>query len=202
MTGYYPNRFAHRLILAMRAELGEFSTETLLEQAGLDAGLPDESLERTYPFAHLAALNRALFATYGDQGAKGLALTIGRAWFNPRMANFGAFAAFTDPAFQQLPIDTRTTIALQVLAGVFTRLRDQGGQGETAADIPPMTGENRPFVYDGAQMTVCYLFTGLIQGCLTAATGQAVPAVTEVECRAAGAPCCRFAVGRVAHAKR
>ncbi len=185
----------------MQAELGEFSTVLLLEQAGLTDTLPDDSLERTYPFDHLAALNHALFKTYGDQGARGLALTIGRAWFNPRMADIGAFAAFTDPAFQHLPVDTRTSVALQVLAGVFTRLSDQVVHVETASAIPHMTVENSPFVYEGAQMPVCHLFTGLIQGCLTAATGQAMPIVSEVECRAAGASHCRFVVGKVARGK-
>jgi predicted hydrocarbon binding protein len=193
---FYPNRFARLLIQAMHSELGTYSTEALLESARLPSGLPEDNLERAYPFAQLAPINRALFAMYGDQGARGLAQTVGRAWFTPGMATLGAFAAFGDPAFTRLPGPTRADIGLNVLAEIFSRLSDQRGHVETGARGQRWIVEQSPFIFENIEAPVCYLLAGLAGACLSSATGGDAFYITEIECRASGAAHCVFAVGR------
>lgn len=194
---FYPNRFARLLIQAMFSELGTYSTEALLESAGLTPELPGDDLERGYPFKHLAALNRALFAMYGDQGARGLAQVVGRAWFSPGMESLGAFAAFTDPAFKQLPGQTRAGISLKVLAEIFSRLSDQRGHIETGEHGQRRwIVERSPFIFENVEAPVCYLLAGLAQACLSAATDGDAFYITEIECRASGAPHCIFSIAR------
>jgi predicted hydrocarbon binding protein len=178
----------------MEVELGAFSTESLLASAGLPNSLPDDSLERVYPFEHLGALNRALFEMYGPQGTRGLSLAVGRAWFDA-LASFGAFAAFADPTFQGLPTTTRLGIGLKVLAEVLTRLSDQQTQVDTHTPIPHLLVENSPFIFPDANAPVCFLLAGLTQGCLSAASGGLIVAVREIECRGEGGARCVFAVG-------
>jgi len=193
---FYPNRFARLLIQAMQRELGTYSTEALLDNAGLAPGLPDDDLERAYPFSRLAAINRELFVMYGDQGARGLAQTVGKAWFTPGMATLGAFAGFADPAFTTLPGQTRAGLGLKVLAEFFSRLSDQGGHVEIGPHGQRWIVEHSPFIFENVEAPVCYLLAGLAGACLSSATGGDTFHVTEVECRASGAEQCIFAVGK------
>lgn len=192
-THCYPNRFARLLIQTMQTELGTYSTESLLANAGLPGDLPEDNLERSYPFSQLAALNRALYTLYGAQGGRGLALDVGRAWFIP-LASYGAFAAFGDPAFQRLPLNTRLTIGLKVLAEVFSRSSDQITSVDQGTSSPLLIVTNSPFVYDEANTPVCHLLVGVAQGCLSAASSGLTIPIREIECRAAGDERCVFAV--------
>ncbi|MBE0689409.1 MAG: hypothetical protein IH587_04730 [Anaerolineae bacterium] len=192
---FYPNRFARLLIQAMHNELGTYSTEALLESAGLPPGLPEDDLVRAYPFAQLAAINQAIFTMYGDQGARGLAQVVGRAWFTPGMETLGAFAAFADPAFTGLPGQMRAGIGLKVLAEIFSRLSDQRGHVETGARGQRWIVEQSPFIFENIEAPVCYLLAGLAGACLSTATGGDSFHITEIECRASGATHCVFAVG-------
>jgi predicted hydrocarbon binding protein len=190
-----PQRFARLLILAMREVLGEFSTQSLLESAGLPTQFPDDTLNRTYPFAQLSALNAALLTTYGEAGGRALALEIGRGWFTG-MASFGAFAAFTDPAFQRLPLSTRMEVGLKVLAEIFTRHSDQVCAVETEAQVCHFIVQQSPFVYDDAPDPACHLIAGLLAGCMDAATGGREYPLRERACRAGGAERCVFTISK------
>ncbi|MCC6617121.1 MAG: 4-vinyl reductase [Anaerolineae bacterium] len=198
---FYPNRFARLLIQAMQTELGAYSTESLLKNAGLPSDLPPDDLERVYPFTRLSAINHGLFDMYGDQGARGLAQTVGRAWFTPGLATLGAFAAFTDPAFMALPGQTRADVGLKVLAEIFSRLSDQDGHIEASPHGHRWIVEHSPFIFENVEAPVCYLLAGLAASCLSAATGGDAFYITEVECRASGAPHCIFAIGQAGRAR-
>jgi predicted hydrocarbon binding protein len=191
----YPQRFARLLIAAMHEALGEFSTQTLLASAALPADQPDDTLERTYPFAQLAALNRALLTTYGEAGGRALALEIGGLWFEG-MASFGAFAAFADPMFQKLPDATRMQVGLKVLAEIFSRHSDQGCTLETEELVYHFIVLGSPFVYPDAPNPACHLLAGLIAGCVRAATGGRDYPLRESECRAGGAARCVFTISK------
>lgn len=190
---FYPYRFARLLIKAMQTELGEYSTETLLTQAALTTALPSDTLEREYPFSHLAALNRALLTTYGDKGGGALGVSIGQAWFES-LATFGAFAAYNDPAFLRLPLDVRSGIGVKVLGEVFSRMSDQTSTYEYIPNAHHLAVKHSPFVYDGATTPTCYLLSGLVIGCQSAATGGMIYAVREIECRSTGGTRCLFSV--------
>jgi predicted hydrocarbon binding protein len=190
-----PQRFARLLLLAMQEVLGEFSTQTLLTSAALPADPPDVSLDRTYPFEKLSAINRALFATYGEAGGRALALEIGAAWF-VHMASFGAFAAFNDPLFQRLPHTTRMEVGLKVLAEIFNRHSDQRCSLEMQPQVYHFIVHDSPFVYPDAPNPACALLAGLIAGCMSAATSGREYPLRESECRAGGAEACVFAISK------
>ena len=192
---YYPNRFARLLIEAMQAEIGSFSTETLLRDADLPTDLPPDDLERAYPFEHLAAINETLLATYGEQGGRALAVAIGRTWFTS-LSNFGAFGGFADPAYQRLPPHVRAGVSLRVLAEVFTRLTDQTMTVEPLPNAYQVIVLPSAFVFEDAQAPVCQFIVGLLSGCLEVATGGLEYVVREVECRATGGERCVFSVGK------
>ncbi len=190
-----PQRFARQLILAMREVLGEFSTQTLLAAAALPMDLPDDTLDRTYTFDSLSALNRALLTTYGEAGGRALALEIGAAWF-VHMASFGAFAAFNDPLFQRLPDTTRMEVGLKVLAEIFNRHSDQRCTLDAQPQVYRFVVHDSPFVYPDAPNPACALLAGLIAGCMSAATGGREYPLRESECRAGGAEQCVFAISK------
>jgi predicted hydrocarbon binding protein len=192
---HYPNRFARLLIEAMQAEIGSFSTEMLLKEADLPTELPSDDLERVYPFDNLSALNETLIATYGEQGGRALAVSIGRAWFTS-LSNFGAFGGFADPAYQRLPPHVRTGVSLRVLAEVFTRLTDQAMTVEPLPNAYQVIVPHSAFVFDDATAPVCQFIAGLLGGCLDVATGGLEYVVREVECRANGGARCVFSVSK------
>jgi predicted hydrocarbon binding protein len=190
-----PQRFARLLILAMQEVLGAFSTQTLLNDAGLPGDLPDDTLDRTYGFDKLSAINRALLETYGEAGGRALALEIGAAWF-VHMASFGAFAAFNDPVFQRLPDPTRMEVGLKVLAEIFNRHSDQRCSLETLPQVYHFVVHDSPFVYPDAPNPACALLAGLIAGCMSAATSGREYPLRESDCRAGGAEQCVFAISK------
>jgi V4R domain len=192
----YPNRFARLLLRAMRDELGEFSTQSLLENIKLKPDLPPDDLERGYPFTRLSAINQALDEMYGAQGGRGLAVQIGQAWFAPGMETIAAFAAFQAPTFHALPLPTRANLGLNVLSEVFTKLGDQTSHVETTDASFHFIVEHSPFVFDGASTPVCHMLVGLVQACLSSATGGREFAVRETECRATGAKRCLFVINK------
>jgi hypothetical protein len=192
---FYPSRFARLLLLAMQDELGEYSTATLLQQAGLSSEFPSDSLERNYPFVQLAALNQSLQSIYGDQGGRALAMAVGQRWFGG-LTHFGAFGAFADPAYQRLPADTRAGVSLRVLSEVFSRVSDQQTTLEAQPASYRILVPNSPFIYKGAQAPTCHFFAGLLTACLEAATGGLSYVVRETECKAVGGEQCTFLIGK------
>jgi predicted hydrocarbon binding protein len=197
---HYPQRFARTFFLATREVIGRHGLNAVLTLSGLDQyldNLPSESLNRSFPYAHIAALNRGLEDMYGARGGRGMAQRIGRAWPAQGLIALGALAGIHDPAFQALPQAARCRIGLIALADVFTRFSDQTSRVED-------DGDHYHFIVDASPMAfgrvsdkpVCAALAGLLQEVVHVASGGAEYPVQEIACQAVGAPACVFTVAR------
>lgn len=197
---YYPYRFARYFLLGMQDVLGTEGLEAILSLAGLStylAELPPNTMERKFDFVYLTALSEALEEWYGPRGGRGMALRIGRAWFDQGFSHFGAFAGFADPAFQALPLPSRAYISLEALTAVFIQHTDQhttfGTQDSTyriVTEVSPMALGRQ------TERPVCHALVGLMQACLSRASNGFEFHVYESACRAAGHDECSFVINQ------
>lgn len=197
---FYPNRFARYFLLAVAEVLGQEVAEAAFAQAGLTNlldPLPPDTLARDFDFAHLAAFSQALADLYGGRGGRGMDLRIGREWFRQGMYSFGALAGMADPAFQALLLDQRTRLALDALAGVFTRYSDQATHVTEQPESYLFVVESSPLAWGrSADRPVCHTLTGLVQESLNWANRGTEFHVQEQSCAAAGADACVFVVNK------
>ena len=114
--------------MGMQDALGEDGYAAIRDVAGLTTYLsewPQNSMDRQFDFAYLAALAEGLEELYGGRGGRGVALRIGRAWFDQGFKDFGAFAGFNHPVFKTLPLESRARLGLDALQHVFVQYSDQ-----------------------------------------------------------------------------
>lgn len=197
---HYPNRFARSFFLATREVIGRHGLNAVLALAGLDQYLdnfPSDSLDRVFPYAHIAALNRGLEDMYGVRGGRGMAQRIGRAWPDQGLTTFGALAGIHDPAFQALPQAARCRIGLIALADVCTRFSDQTSRVEDAGDHYQFIVAACPMAFGRvSDRPVCAAMVGLLQEITHWASGGAEYPIQEIACQAVGAPACVFVVNK------
>lgn len=197
---YYPNRFARYFLLGMQEALGEEGFGAIRDIAGLSTYLsqwPTDTMDRQFDFAYLAALSEGLEELYGARGGRGVALRIGRAWFDRGFRSFGVFAGFEHPAFKSLPVASRSRIGLEALKTVFMEYSDQHTVLGENDDVHTITIEVSPMAWGRQEdRPVCHAQVGLIQGCLHMASGGYEYHVREQTCRAAGHDECVFAVNK------
>lgn len=195
---YYPNRIARYFFQAMEDVMGQGGLNMVLSLARLDQYVgkpPPDTLDKTFDFASMTALNIALEETYGPRGGRGMALRVGRATFSMGMKNFGILAGINDPTFRALPLEKRCMLGLQALAQVFNNFSDQKSSVEE-------DGESYRFIVPTSAMCwqrktdkpVCHALVGIIQECMRWASNGFEYYVVESHCRACGDAECVFIV--------
>jgi hypothetical protein len=195
---YYPNYFVRSFLQGLRAVVGDEGYVAVMELAELAPDeLPPADMERHADFAQLGAVSAALESVYGARGGRGLALRLGRAWFDEGFRSFGAFAGLSHPAFQSLDLAQRTHIGLHALAAIFDQHTDQTTQltqSDTTyalhVDVSPMAWGRH------ADRPVCHALVGLVQACLHAASNGYEYHVYESTCCAAGHDECCFVINK------
>jgi len=193
---YYPNRFAYYFFVAMHDVLGVSALKDILELAGLMTflnGGPPDNLERQFDFAYMAAINHALQTVYGARGGRGVALRIGRSWFDSGMHHFGALAAMNSAPVLALPLERRTYLGLSTLAALFNHYSDQQTRLTVRDGAYHFQVANSPLAWQQrSDKPVCHALAGLVQGTLHWSSGGYEYHVHEQSCRAAGAAACVF----------
>jgi predicted hydrocarbon binding protein len=200
---YYPNRFARSLFQVMEAQMGEPSLPNVLSVAQHDQPIyqvyldhiPPDTLDRAFDFAALAAINQALNVVYGQRAGRGLALSLGRAWFHQGFKNFGALAGMEDPAVMALPPDVRCRLALGALAQIFTHFSDQRSTLEENDQVFRYIVDPCAMAWGlRSERPMCHFIVGLLQACVQWAGGSGI--VRETHCRAVEGGACIFAINK------
>ena len=190
-----PADFMRRFLGAIALEMGSYSLQLMLLQAGLQrfgdiATLPD-NLPSTRS-SEFAALQNSIRVYYG-QGARGSLNRIGRsAWHElVRAAGFNHKAGHA--LMRLLPRSQRARLTLNELA---TRMR--GTDGNVAVHLLDMDLYFFDHTSDAtfgqtASEPICWATLGMVQGALQWATGVEYN-VDETSCRAMGAEACQFRI--------
>lgn len=197
---FLPNRIARYFFLAMDDVMGQTGLNTLLKLAKLEqyiGKLPPDTLDKTFDFASMAALNIALEATYGTRGGRGMALRVGRASFSHGMKTFGALAGMKHPAFRALPRDQACRLGLRALTHVFNSFSDQHSTVEEDAESFRFIVEHSPAAWGRhSEKPVCHSLAGMIQECMRWASDGHEYYVYETACTASGDPHCIFVINK------
>lgn len=196
----YPGRLARSFFVAMDDVMGKHGMHALLGYAELlhyTQELPPDTLERSFDFTEISALNYALEEMYGQRGGRGMALRIGSAAFAQGFKNFGALRGIGDPAFRALSLEKRTELGLRALANVLTHFTDQQSIVTVEGSNFVFSSVVCPFAWGRtSDKPVCHAMTGLIQECLRWASNGYEFYVREVSCRACGDPECVFRIAK------
>jgi len=193
---YYPNKIARIYLEAMEEVLGKNSLVDAFRVAGLTELIdhyPPSNLNKEFDFASYAALNAALDEIYGPRGGRGLALRSGQVAFDHGLKNFGALAGAGHAAFRVLPLETRLSMGLAALAGVFNHFSDQHTTVDDVGDAYDYHIHNCAVCWGRtSDRPICYAAVGVLQDGLRWLSGGREFRVEQTLCKAAGDDKCSF----------
>jgi len=184
----------------MEAVMGDASLNAILNMSGMGEFIkapPPDNMAREFDFASLSAMSQNLETMFGARGGRSMALRIGREMFSLGLNKFGAFAGMKDPAFIQLPLESRTAIGVQTLAAVFTNFSDQICVVKSTPDAYLFEVETSPMAWGRtAERPVCHALVGILQEGLNWASNGQEYHVQEMICRASGGEACVFKINK------
>ena len=180
--------------------MGDASLNAILTMSGLGTFIespPADNMAREFDFASLATISQNLEMMFGARGGRSMALRIGREMFSLGLNKFGAFAGMKDPAFIQLPLESRTSMGIQTLAAVFTNFSDQMSIVKTTPEAYLFEVQNSPMAWGRtAERPVCHAIAGILQEGLNWASNGQEYHVQEMICRASGGEACVFKINK------
>jgi predicted hydrocarbon binding protein len=196
---YYPSKFGLIIIKALEDVMGKNGLNAILNLAGLNNyvdNYPPDSLEKSFDFADVSAINIALEEMYGPRGGRGLALRAGRATFADALKNFGALAGAGDLAFKVLPLQAKMRIGIPAMAKIFTQVSDQHSTVEEHENEFVYTIHKCPVCWGraGVDKPACFVAVGLLQEGLKWVSGGNEFRVNESKCIAVGDNVCEFII--------
>jgi predicted hydrocarbon binding protein len=196
---YYPSKFGLIAIKSLEDVMGKNGLNAILNMAGLTTYIenyPPDTLEKSFDFSDLSAINVALEEMYGPRGGRGLALRAGRATFADALKNFGALAGVGDLAFKVLPLQAKLRIGLPAMAKIFTQVSDQHSTVEEHENEFVYTIHKCPCCWgrSGVDKPVCFIAVGLLQEGLKWLSGGNEFRVNESKCIGLGDVVCEFII--------
>lgn len=189
------DEMAQIVMEASRVVLNPAELETLAAAVGLPA--PGAGGHSHWSWKNFSDLSTELNARYGQLGARGTALKVGRAAFQGVVRTYGSDEGFEDQQYQLLPVRKRARAGLEKLAAIF----------DCACGIRvAVTAEPDAWLWTLADCEECgnpavetmvsHFMLGLLQAYLAWISGGKVFQVEEISCRADGAPNCVIRVLR------
>lgn len=195
----FPNKFGLITFRSLEEVMGKNGLDSILNLAGIsdyEKIYPPDDLEKGFDFAELSAIGKALEDIYGQRGGRGFALRAGRATFSNALRNYGALAGIADPAFFELPLHAKLSIALPALCKILTQITDQVTSVEEKENEFIWTISKCPCCLNrnDADNPVCFFETGLLQESLRWISGVNEFRVNESKCFAVGDNVCEFVI--------
>ncbi len=181
--------------------LGEKSLRLLFTQSGLQryysgGVLPPNDESPSATIGELSNLFTTAYRIFGDKGVKPILLRAGRSVAQHFRETNPTLATLAGVAFKVLPTDAKIKLVLSRAAKI----------GEESLGMPHKTYDNAEGYFIEIEHSiyaqgitadhgVCYFPAGFYSEIVRWATGETYP-VDELACIAAGAPNCRFRIGR------
>jgi hypothetical protein len=141
----------------------------------------------------LSVLRSRMDSLYGRTGAHGLAICSGRAAFKHLLETHGQEMGFDETTYRFLPIRLKVRRGLELLARWISKTY---GLQVTVVSSDKDFHLKVEGSQEGKSPALCDFTVGLLQGFLTWTSGGKFYMVRETECRAMGAGCCDFQVGK------
>lgn len=193
----FTNALMRQAILAIGEVMGERGLHVVLRQAGLGRyvdELPPSDLEQRIPTVEYATLNQAVEEFCGRAG-RGMLRRIGRASFRYGVEEQATLMGIASTALKLMPQKQRIKFVLTQMGKSLMDVNEdthievvETPEGFVLADFTCGVCCGRE-----ADRPICHLYVGSISEAVKWATGRDYE-VREIECRAMGAPACRFLV--------
>ena len=186
-------------MLAIEDVVGKNGTSAILRQADLaqyiDNYPPSNSERGGHLLRYMSQVNRALFEVYGRRGARAILQRAGRSRALAAIDENGAVAGATKLAAKLLPRRMKVKLTLDTAAREYS---DQLGTAIKLAEDGDVFYWEDPRCGNclewHSEQPVCFTTVGFIQGLVAWILGRDECKVEEIECRAAGAPACKYRV--------
>ncbi len=177
--------------------LGLETIQKVTEKLQAGSGIPASRSMTHRSLEHAGLFLNALEKIYGEPGARGLALRIGRASFQYGLKYYEALAEFRTMEFRLQPAPRRLESGLRTLAQIVANesnnrvvVTDEGDHWLWKIERSPRRQTSLPASRE------CFLLAGLLQEFTTWASGGRFHQIVETECRSAGCPACLFRIGK------
>ena len=193
------NRAFRVILLAVEDVVGKNGTAAILRQANLAQYIdnyPPSNMERGgHPLRYMSQINRALFDIYGRRGARAILQRSGKSRALDAITENGVIANATKLAAKLLSRRRKVRLVLDTAAreyseqlGTTVKIEDDG---EFFYWEDPRCGN---CVDWRSEQPVCFTTVGFIHGLVAWILDSDELKVEEIECRAAGAPVCKYRV--------
>ena len=189
------NRYFRIFLRAVGEEIGEYSLELVLRDAGLDCHADQLTSTNGCSGVHsseVASVHAAIRSYFGS-GARGTLSRIGRLVWQYAIAEtfYGSLARLGIKVF--LPKSLGTRAALNMVAGLMRKPDGHVSVHLYDTDLIFMDTTSDITFGQDEENPICWYTVGLIQACLLWATGKEID-VEEISCRAVGADTCKFEI--------
>ncbi|MGH2583197.1 MAG: V4R domain-containing protein [Anaerolineales bacterium] len=193
-----PNRFASAALQAIgelvdAGTMAQFLSENELDH--LVDNYPPANLERGFDFAEFSALNLGLEKKYGVRGGRSSAARVGGRVFMKLQEELWPLLG-RNTRFRALPVGVKLRVALPILAQLISKSSDQictVRAHRTGYDF--LVSKNAVcWGRRNEEKPVCAFFVGFLSEAVHQITSKTDFRVDEVECLAAAASFCRFAI--------
>jgi predicted hydrocarbon binding protein len=195
---FYPEKMGRIILQGMEEVMGANGMNGVLRLGGLEpliGNLPSTSVEKTFPFETISAIQNALELTYGPRGGRGVALRIGRATFKSGLKEYGSMLGLTEMAFRLLPLSTKLHSGATAFAELFNKYTDQKVRIEEKNGRILWHIERCPLCWGRkADEMICHLAVGLLQESLYWVSGGKMFNVEETACIARGDSACTIVI--------
>jgi predicted hydrocarbon binding protein len=143
----------------------------------------------------MSQVNRALFEVYGRRGARAILQRAGRSRALAAIDENGAVAGATKLAAKLLPRRMKVKLTLDTAAREYSNQLGTAIKLAEDGDVfyweDPRCGNCLEW---HSEQPVCFTTVGFIQGLVAWILDRDECKVEEIECRAAGAPACKYRV--------
>jgi predicted hydrocarbon binding protein len=195
---FYPEKMGRIILLGMEEVMGQNGMNGVLRVGGLEALItnpPSTSIDKTFPFETISAIQNSLELAYGPRGGRGVALRVGRATFKTGLKEYGSMLGLTEMAFRLLPLSTKLHTGAVAFAELFNKYTDQKVRIEEKGDRILWHIERCPLCWDRkAEEVVCHLAVGLLQESLYWLSAGKMFNVEETSCIARSDSTCTITI--------
>ncbi len=195
---FYPNIWGRSILVSAEEILGENGVKALLNLAGLQqyiAHYPPDTIQKEFPFSHVAKIQQALYDMYGSKGARVFATRGGEQTFQHSLKKYDKVQRAAQAAMSVGSPEVRHRIGLQFFSKFFNAVSDQVVRVEEDADYWYWVIERCPMCWERrANEPVCYLGIGVLNAASRWATGGKRFRIAETKCVAMGDEACVYTI--------
>jgi len=197
---FYPNIWGRSILTSAESILGVNGVSALLNLAGLQeyiGSYPPDSIEKKFPFSHVARLQQALYDMYGARGARVFATRGGEQTFQHSLDKYDKVQKVAQAAMSIGSTEARHRVGLQFFSKFFNLVSDQVVRVEDDEQHWYWIIERCPMCWERkASEPVCHLGVGVLNAASTWATGGLKFRIHETQCVAMGAETCIYVLDK------